>query len=71
MQPCIPHFSYHMEPLRELLKKNQVFYLDGNTNAAYQKLETLISKAHSIPLQYYQRDLLITVQTDANASKHG
>ena len=33
-----------------------------------QKLKSFISKAHSTLMQYYQRDLPITVQTDT--SKH-
>ena len=66
MQPYIPHLSHHIAPLRELLKKNQVFYWDDNVTTTLHKLKSFISKT---PLQYYQRDLLISIQVDA--SKHG
>ena len=47
----------------------KVFYWENNTNTTFQKLKSFISKAHSTPLQYYQRDLPITVQADM--TKHG
>ena len=68
MQPYMPYLSHHTAPLSELLKKNHVYYQDDNTNITFRKLKSFISKAHSIPLWYYQRDLPITIQADA--SKH-
>ena len=69
MQPYIPPLSHHTAPLRKFLHKKLVFYWDDNTNTTFQKLKTPISKAHSTPMQYYQRDLPITIQADT--SKHG
>ena len=57
-----------MAPLRELLKKNQLFDWDDNTNIAFQKLKAHIPKAHNIPC-HTMRDLPVTTQTDDR--KHG
>ena len=62
MQPYIQGLLHHTVPFRELLKKNQVVYWDEKTNAAFHKLKSFISKAHSTPLLYYKRYLPITAQ---------
>ena len=47
VQLYIPHLSNHIVSLRELLKKNQVFYWNDNTNTTFQMLKTFMSKALS------------------------
>ena len=69
MKIYITHLSHPTAPLKELLKKNQVFYSEDHMNAAFQKPKTQISKAHSTPLQNCKRDLPVIVLADA--SKHG
>ena len=69
IQSYIPHLWHLTAPLQEVLKKNQVFYWDDNTSTAFKKHKSFISQVHSTPLLYYQIDMSITVQADAN--KHG
>ena len=49
MQLYTLNFSLHTASLRELLKKDQAFYWGDNTNAALQKLQTLITKVPCTP----------------------
>ena len=51
-----------------LLNKNAVFHWDQSTNAAFQKLKSLIAEAQKRSLKFYNRNLPLTVQADA--SKH-
>ena len=69
MHNFIPHFSQHTATLRSLLSKNAVFHWDESTNAAFQKLKSLIAEAQKRSLRFYNRNLPLTVQADA--SKHG
>ena len=69
MHNFIPHLSEHTATLRGLLTKNAVFYWDESTNAAFQKLKSLIAEAQKRSLKFYKRNLPLTVQADA--SKHG
>ena len=61
------HTSHITAPFREVLKQKVSTGIP--TNATFQNLKTLISKAHSTPLQCYQGDLPITGQADAR--QHG
>ena len=69
MHNFIPHLSEHTATLRGQLTKNAVFHWDESTNAAFQKLKSLIAEAHKRSLKFYNRNLPLTVQADA--SKHG
>ena len=69
MHNFIPHLSEHTATLRSLLNKNAVFHWDESTNAAFQKLKSLIAEAQKRSLKFYNRNLPLTVQADA--SKHG
>ena len=69
MHNFIPHLSQHTATLRSLLSKNAVFHWDESTNAAFQKLKSLIGEAQKRSLKFYNRNLPLTVQADA--SKHG
>ena len=69
MHNFIPHLSEHTATLRGLLTKNAIFHWDESTNAAFQKLKSLIADAQKRSLKFYNRNLPLTVQADA--SKHG
>ena len=69
MHNFIPHLSEHTATLRGLLTKNAIFHWDESTNAAFQKLKSLIAEAQKRSLKFYNRNLRLTVQADA--SKHG
>ena len=69
MHNFITHLSEHIATLRELLMKNVVFHWDESTNAAFQKLKSLIAEAQKRSLKFCNRNLPLTVQVDA--SKHG
>ena len=57
MQLYISHLWHHTAPHRELLKKNQGFYWDGNTNTVFLKLKTL-SPRLTVPHCSTTRDAL-------------
>ena len=69
MHPFIPHLSANTAPLRQLLMKNTVFQWTASTEAAFQKLKSLITTAQNRSLKFYNRQKPITVQADA--SKQG
>ena len=69
MHNFISHLSQHTTSLRSLLSKNAVVHWDESTNAAFQKLKSLIAEAQKRSLRFYNRNLPFTVQADA--SKHG
>ena len=69
MHNFIPHLSKHTATLRGLLTKNVVFQWDESTNAAFQKLKSLITEAQKGSLKFYNRNLPLTVQADD--SEHG
>ena len=51
--------------MQVLETKHKTLYLAANTNTSFQKLNTLITKAQNMPLQYYQWDLFTSVQVEA------
>ena len=66
MGTFIPNLSHHTEPLRAMLKKDNVFHWDDQQTQSFQQVKTLIAKANTTPLKYYDRNLPITVQADAS-----
>ena len=66
MGTFIPNLSHHTEPLRAMLKKDNVFHWDDQQTRSFQQVKTLIAKANITPLRYYDRNLPVTVQADAS-----
>ena len=66
LQTFIPHLSSNTEPLRALLKKENCFAWDENTNTCFQKIKSQLQKALLRPLRYYDWTKLITLQCDAS-----
>ena len=66
MGTFIPNLSHHTEPLRAMLKKDNVFHWDDQQTQSFQEVKTLIAKANTTPLRYYDRNLPVTVQADAS-----
>ena len=63
MHNFILHLLSYIAPLRALFTKNAVFEWTQSTNAAYQKLKSLIVDAQKRSLKFYNRNPL-TVQVD-------
>ena len=66
MGTFIPNLSHHTEPLGAMLKKDNVFHWEDQQTRSFQQVKTLIAKANTTPLRYYDRDLPVTVQADAS-----
>ena len=66
LQTFVPHLSHHTDPLRALLKKENSFARDENSNTSFQKIKSLLEKALLKPLRYYDRSKLVTLQCDAS-----
>ena len=66
LQTFVPHLSYNTEPLWGLLKKENCFAWDENSNTCFQKIKTLLQKALLRPLRYYDWSKLVTLQCDAS-----
>ena len=66
LQMFVPHLSSNTEPLWALLKKENCFTWDENSNTCFQKIKTLLQKALLRPLRYYDRSKLVTLQCDAS-----
>ena len=66
MGTFIPNLSHHTEPLQAMLKKDNVFHWDDQQTWSFQQVKTLIAKANTTPLRYYNRNLPVTVQADAS-----
>ena len=66
MGTFIPNLSHHTEPLRVMLKKDNVFHWEDQQTRSFQQVKTLIAKANTTPLKYYDRNLPVTVQADAS-----
>ena len=62
----VPHLSHHTEPLRQLLKKEITFYWDDQLTQSFQEIKTLLKRATSKPLGYYDRRKEVIVQVDAS-----
>ena len=66
LQTFVPHLSSNTEPLRALLKKENCFAWDENTNTCFQKIKSQLQKALLRPLTYYDRTKSVTLQCDAS-----
>ena len=66
MGTFIPNLSHHTEPLRSMLKQDNVFAWDEVKTWSFQQIKSLILKANKTPLRYYDRLKLVTVQADAS-----
>ena len=66
LQTFVPHLSLNTEPLQALLKKENCFALDENTNTCFQKIKSQLQKALLRPLRYYDQSKLVTLQCDAS-----
>ena len=66
MGTFIPNLSHHTEPLRAMLKKDNVFHWEEQQTWSFQQVKTLIAKANTTPLRYYNRNLPVTVQVDTS-----
>ena len=66
MGTFIPNLSHHTEPLRAMLKKDNVFHWEDQQTRSFQQVKTLIAKANTTLLRYYDRNLPVTVQVDAS-----
>ena len=66
LQTFVPHLSLNTEPLQALLKKENCFAWDENTNTCFQKIKSQLQKALLRPLRYYDRTKPVTLQCDAS-----
>ena len=66
MGTFIPNLSHHTELLRAMLKKDNVFHWEAQQTRSFQQVKTLIAKANTTPLRYYDRNVPVTVQADAS-----
>ena len=66
LQTFVPHLSSNTEPLWALLKKENCFTWDENTNTCFQKIKSQLQKALLRPLRYYDQTKLVTLQCDAS-----
>ena len=66
LQMFVPHLSLNTEPLCALLKKENCFAWDENTNTCFQKIKSQLQKALLRPLRYYARTKSVTLQCDAS-----
>ena len=62
----MPHLSHHTEPLRQLLKKDVMFFWDDQLTRSFQEIKTLLKRATSKLLGYYDRSKEVIVQADAS-----
>ena len=49
-----------------MLKKDNIFHWEEQQTWSFQQVKTLIAKANTTPLRYYDRNLPVTVQADAS-----
>ena len=66
LQTFVPHLSSNTEPLRALLKKENCFTWDENTNTCFQKIKSQLQKALLRPLRFYDQTKPVTLQCDAS-----
>ena len=66
LQTFVPHLSHHTELLQTILKKENSFTWDENSNNSFQKIKSLLEKALLKPLRYYDRNKLVTLQCDTS-----
>ena len=61
LQMFVPHLSLNTEPLWALLKKENCFTWDENTNMCFQKIKSQLQKALLRPLRYYDWSKPVTL----------
>ena len=66
LQTFVPHLSSNTEPLHVLLKKENCFAWDENTNTCFQKIKSQLQKSLLKPLRYYDWTKPVTLQCDAS-----
>ena len=66
LQTFIPHLSSNGGPFQALLKKENSFAWDENSNMCFQKIKTLLQKALLRSLRYYDWSKPVTLQCDAS-----
>ena len=66
LQTFVPYLSSNTEPLWALLKKENCFAWDENTNTCFQKIKSQLQKALLRPLRYYDQSKLVTLQCEAS-----
>ena len=66
MGTFIPNLSHHTELLQAMLKKDSIFHWEEQQTQSFQQVKTLIAKANTTLLRYYDRNLPVTVQADAS-----
>ena len=71
LQTFVPHLSHHTEPLQAILKKENSFTWDKNSNNSFHKIKSLLKKALLKPLRYYDRNKLVTLQCNASLKELG
>ena len=57
MGTFIPNLSHHTEPLWAMLKKDNVFHWEEQQTRSFQQVKTLIAKANTTLLRYYDRKI--------------
>ena len=62
----MPHLSHHTEPLWAILKKENSFAWDENSNNSFQRIKSLLEKSLLKPLRYYNRNKPVTLQCDVS-----
>ena len=60
LQMFVPHLGSNTEPLWALLKKENCFAWDENTNTCFQKIKSQLQKALLRPLRYYDQTKPVT-----------
>ena len=66
LQMFIHHLSLNTEPLQALLKKENCFAWDENTNMCFQKIKSQLQKALLRPMRYYDQSKPVALQCDAS-----
>ena len=66
LQTFMPHLSHHTEQLRAILKKENSFAWDENSNNSFQKIKSILEEALPKPLRYYDRNKPMTLQCNAS-----
>ena len=66
LQTFVPHLSHHTEPLRVLLKKENTFAWDQNSNDSFQRIKGLLENSLLKLLKYYDRNKPVILQCDAS-----
>ena len=62
----IPHLSHNTELLRQLLKKDVMFYWDDQLTRSFQEIKHLLKRATSKLLGYYDWKKEVIVQADTS-----